>query len=139
MPNIQFWQNIRHFEGAEYSVLADSIILGFGRSLLPSFFQQFISDRQRVNSGTGHRRTMRLRLGLPPFVHLRLKCSEPVDIGETTGRLGYFDIWPVTAEQEQGFRIQKLDGRINGWLLTLYNLWLVPLGVDADLFLESPK
>ena len=82
---------------------------------------------------------MRLRLGLPPFVHLRLKCSEPVDIGETTGRLGYFDIWPVTAEQEQGFRIQKLDGRINGWLLTLYNLWLVPLGVDTDLFLESPK
>ena len=30
---IQFRQNIRHFEGAEYSVSADSGNLGFGRSL----------------------------------------------------------------------------------------------------------
>ena len=31
--NIRFRQNIRHFEGAENSVSADSGNLGFGRSL----------------------------------------------------------------------------------------------------------
>ena len=34
LQNILFRQNIRHFEGAEYSVLADSQNLGFGRSLV---------------------------------------------------------------------------------------------------------